>query len=112
MPKVFLACIAMAGCCLPPSTSLAKPADQQQNGQTGESQTQPAKSQYPYDPHARGPYYGALVPPPPETFDQKYPVCTAEITDGCLNPNQLKRMKQAEAKKDKSAENAKKESGE
>jgi len=76
--------------------AVAKPADAEQQQSGGEAGKQRKSGEYEYDPHARGPYYGALVPPPKETFNKKYKVCTKEVTDGCINANQLKRIRERE----------------
>jgi hypothetical protein len=40
----------------------------------------------PSDPEYQGePYKGALAPPPPSAFGKDYPLCTAEVQDGCRN---------------------------
>ena len=114
MPRTFIVCAGLAALILSTPPAFAKPDEQQQgnNNPAADGQHQQGKSKYPYDPHARGPYYGALVPPPPETFNQDYPICTKEITDGCVNPNQLKRMNQGQTEGDGKAENAEPAGGE
>ncbi len=79
------------------TNAVAKPADAEQQKPGGEAGKPRQSGEYEYDPHARGPYYGALGPPPKETLNKEYQVCTKEITDGCINANQLKRIREREA---------------
>ncbi|WP_353227843.1 hypothetical protein [Novosphingobium sp.] len=50
----------------------------------------PVAAAMPADPDYHGrPYVGALTAPPLTAIDKDYPVCTATLRDGCINPAQI-----------------------
>jgi hypothetical protein len=96
MNRSFLIGGAILALAIPATSAFAKPADHHQSGShqdqgsAGSQTRDSSKGSYPDgDPHAHGPYYGALVPPPRSSFGKEYPVCTKEVQDGCINRNNL-----------------------
>jgi len=109
--RPILACTAILALSLAPTAAFSKPDEPQDAADEGgdaasdqPAEQQPATSPPREDPYTTGSYYGELTPPPKSAFDKDYPVCTKEIQDGCLNPNQLKRKRQAEQRDEQGGE--------